>query len=394
VAKRIGCFVLFALWATNAEAVELRSRFDLQANGIYRTLSQQGFSEGTDVADGMLFFGTQLLASEKDFEIEVRHELRSIFGDSPTYPTGDPARLSIRSPDRFIHLDRTFIEGEQVETVSDFERLRASYLFSAGEIWVGRRPVSLGTLSFFKVWNKFTRPVSGLFGPTIIYGSDGAGFSVQSGEFSVRGLGLLGATHEDDSLLAEAIWFSRFAEFRLLGGSWWRNQALGFAFARTAFEWMLRGEMLYLNGAGDHGASDSETQIGLGIDGAIDAEFTLLLEGYFQNIGKMDTSQYPIFDPSRFTNLRARYYAFGLLNWQASTIWKFSVGDLVNVVDGGQIFIARLSHSLSDAVEVLAEANVPVAAEGGEFSRRTFVFNDGNFLGTGNQFTAGLKATF
>lgn len=372
-----------------AQAVDIRAKFDLQSNGIYRELSQSGFSQADGVLDGILFFGSQVIVSSDAVELEVRHELRSVFGDTPSYPEGDIARLNIRSPDRFMRAERTLVRSNGIETISDVERLRASYSFSAGELWVGRRPISLGTLSFFKVWNKFTRPVSGQFGPVIVYGSDGFGASYQDGDWSFRGVSLYGPSQEDDAHLLETTLFSSFAEFRLLGGRWWGHAALGLAFSKTVFDWMLRFESIYL----DSGES-SEAEIGLGIDGAINGELSLLLETYFQSNGAMDTSEYTVTDPSRFTSLRARFYSIAVLNWQATTLWRFGIGDLLNGVDGGQIGILKANYSFSDDVEFLAEANLPFASDGAEFSRRTFVFRDGNYLGSGNQFTLGMKATF
>jgi hypothetical protein len=273
--------------------------------------------------------------------------------------------------------------------ISDIERLRGSYTFAQGEIWAGRRPISLGTLSFFKVWNKFTRPVSGLFGPAIVYGSDGFGASYQAGDANFKGISLYGPIQEDDAHLLETTLFTPFAEMRILAGRWWDHTAVGFAFSKTVFDWMLRFESLYLNGEGG-----SETEIGIGVDGAINADWSLLLETYYQSNGAVDTSNYSLSDPSRFTTLRARYYSIALLNWQLSTLWKFGIGDLLNGVDGGQIAILKLNYSLSDNVEVLSEVNLPFASDGAEFSKRTFVFRDGNYLGSGNQFTLGLKATF
>lgn len=380
----------FLAFAPSARAWDLRTRFDLQTNGIYRQLSQQGFTQANSVLDGILFFGTQVIASDDHFEFEIRHELRSVFGDTPNYPEGDLARLNIRSPERYMDAERSLIDTNHVETISDIERLRASYTFSSGEVWIGRRPVSLGTLSFFKVWNKFTRPVSGLFGPTIVYGSDGFGASYQSGEsLSFKGVSLYGPEKEDDAHLLETTIFSPFAEMRILAGKWWDHTAFGFAFSKTVFDWMLRFESLYLDREGN-----SETEVGLGLDGAISADLSLLVETYYQSNGAVDTANYTVFDPSRFTSLRARYYSIALLNWQLGTLWKAGIGDLLNGVDGGQIAILKLNYSLSDDVEVLGEANLPFASDGAEFSKRTFVFRDGNYLGSGNQFTLGLKATF
>ncbi len=379
----------FLVVLPTAEATELRTKFDLQTNGIYRQLSQQGFTAANSMLDGIFFFGSQITFSGDHFEFEVRHELRSVFGDTPSYPEGDLARLDIRSPERFMHADRVLIDTKELQTISDIERLRASYSFAEGEVWGGRRPISLGTLSFFKVWNKFTRPVSGLFGPTIVYGSDGFGASYQSGRLSFRGFSLYGPTSEDDAHLLETTVFSPFAEFRILGGRWWDHSAVGLAFSKTVFEWMLRFESLYLNRNGP-----SETEIGLGIDGAINADLSLLLETYYQSNGAVDTAAYSVLDPSRFTNFRARYYSIALLNWQLGTLWKAGIGDLLNGVDGGQIVIFKLNYSLSNEVEILSEVNLPFASDGAEFSKRTFVFRDGNYLGSGNQFTLGLKATF
>lgn len=388
---RLGTISLltFLFVSTSASALDLRTKFDIQGNGIYRSLSQRGFSDAASVSDGLLFIGSQITATGGLFEFEIRQEFRSIFGESPSLPQGDLARLNVASPGRFFRMDHLLVENKNVNLLSDIERLRASLLFSEGEAWVGRRPISIGTLSFFKVWNKFTRPVTGLFGPTIIYGSDGFGGSYQSGDFNVRALSLYGSTADEDAHLLEGVWYHSFAEMRVLAGQWWERTAIGLAFSKTVFDWMLRVESLHLRGVGA-----SETQIGVGVDGAVSSSVSFLVESYYQSIGAMDTSLYTVTDPSRFTNLRARFYSFALLNWQINTLLKAGFGDLLNGVDGGQIFSFRVNYSLSESVELLSEFNLPVANEGGEFSKRTFVFKDGNYLGSGSQLSLGLKATF
>lgn len=391
--RRIGTTVFSALavasTSASASAVDFQTKFDIQANGVYRSLSQQGFSDAASMGDGLLFLGSQVIATSDSFELEIRQEFRSVFGDTPSYRSGDLARLNIFSPERFIQMERLLVDTNGINLISDIERLRASLVFPEGEVWVGRRPISLGILSFFKVWNKFTQPVLGLFGPTLIYGSDGFGGSIQAGEVSFKGVSLYGPAPEDDSHLLEGAWFNPFAEIKILGGRWWDRTAFGLAFSKTVFDWMLRVEGLYLGGS-----LRPETQIGVGIDGAINSNFSLLVESYYQSIGAMDTSAYTISDPSRFTNLRARYYSFALLNWQMNSLWKSGLGDLLNGVDGGQLFILRLNYSMSDTVEVLSEINLPVANDGGEFAKRTFAFKDGSYLGSGSQFSLGLKASF
>ncbi len=392
---RLEDIALFGLFATvlggvrPASAIDFRARFDLQTNGIYRSLSQQGFSEAATVADGLVFFGSQVMATSDSFEFEVRHELRSIFGDTPTYPPGDIARLNIQSPERFFRMDRILIENDRTVVVSDFERMRASWVLENGEIWLGRRPISLGTLSFFRVWNKFTRPIAGLFGPVITFGSDGFGASYQFGDVSFKAVSLYGVEKQDDAHLVEMLWYNPFAEIRFLGGRWWNHTAAGFAFSKTIFDWMLRFESVHLKND-----SRTETQVGLGIDGAISSVVSVLAETYYQSIGEVDTSRYTVFDPSRFTNMRARYYSILLLNWQATSLWKLAAGDLINGVDGGMIGILRANYSWSDNIELVSEFNLPFASEGAEFAKRTFVFKDGNYLGSGSQLTVGLKATF
>lgn len=372
-----------------ASAVDVRTKFDIQGNGIHRSLSQRGFSDENSVADGLLFFGSQISATGDSFEFEVRQEFRAIFGDSPSLPQGDLARLKIVSPPRLIQMDSLLVENRNLNLISDIERLRASLVLAEGEAWVGRRPISLGTLSFFKVWNKFTRPVSGLFGPTILYGSDGFGASLQAGDLNLRALSLYGPAAEEDAHLLEGVWFNPFAEVRVLGGRWWERTAVGVGLSKTVLDWMVRVESLYLGGS-----AGSETQIGVGIDGAMSSTLSLLVESYYQSIGEMDTSRYSISDPSRFTNLRARFYSFALFTWQVNALLRAGFGDLLNGVDGGQIISLRLNYSLSDSIEILSEFNLPIANDGGEFAKRTFVFNDGNYLGSGSQLSLGLKATF
>jgi hypothetical protein len=361
-------------------------------SGFFREINSPGNSALNSAGDSYDMAAVNGRISQDDFHLGFRPEIRVLAGQSESLAPTDPAYLTVRSPSRFVNIGADLGSQGNYQGYFDFERLDLSFTPGNLEVYVGRRPISLGVLKIFPCWNKFTRPLPGVGGPVIIYGSDGAGISYQKKDVLVKQITILGSTPADQVYLGEATWYASAVELHLLASDWWQNNVLGFAFAFDAAGITFRGELLDIGV--NQNVSDSQVQGGFGFERALDEKWSILGESFFQSIGVTDVADYPLEPISRFNPLRAIGYGSLNLAYQASPFWNLSAGILTNFVDLGNIIILKATNSLTDNSELFIEGDIPAAREGAEFASRSFIFSDGSAFGTPLQLQAGLKTSF
>ncbi|MGE3759998.1 MAG: hypothetical protein AB7H97_19680, partial [Pseudobdellovibrionaceae bacterium] len=161
----------------------LRNSFELVPQ--YRHLNQSGFSDDQDVADVFGLLNSEVVWSTKYFAIEFKPEIRAV---QSKYVQGTTnSAVSVKTSQRTLHSRKTLAHEKEFESYFDFDRLNVKYTFTNGEIFAGRKPVSLGVLRFFPVWNKLTLPLIFQPGPEWIESPDVAGANYQLGRFNYRG---------------------------------------------------------------------------------------------------------------------------------------------------------------------------------------------------------------
>ena len=382
----------------NCEAVEFARKSDLQISGMGRYWNQFGLLDKNYSLDNLTVFGNQgtvqfltpdAEASTPGIELEVRHEFRILAGSSGGAVSTALDYIPIEKPNRFVSLSSLLSSGDNFRAISDFEKVKLQFEYKSVNAWVGRKPVSLGSISFFRVWNQFTRPVSGVFGPVLVYGSDGGGVQYQTSAGSLQALSLLGSSEDWTANLVEGELNLGFGEVKILAGKWWNYSAAGLSLSIPVQEWLLKVESLSWNLD-----VSADTMAVLGFEGGLGSQWSFDWEFLFQSFGNTETSQYRLTPQSKFSSLRAMYYHFFRVEDQLSAFWRAQLSALLNGIDGGTMVQSAVRYSISDETELSADYSFPVGQKGGEFSTKTFDFGNGLYVGAGQQLVLTLKTSF
>jgi hypothetical protein len=384
---KLGLFLiaLFFLLSFSARAFIIDHKGELSLSNYYRTIPQTGLSELNSSVDTVLLAGFQFRAMEPHLQLEVRPEVRGLVGQSSHLNSQDLASISIRSPPRALQLGGSLTSQDNAVWYGDFERLNFAYNTDTFEIYVGRKPMSLGVLKAFPVWNKFTRPMPGTTGPVLIFGSDGAGIRYQSGPNLVRALSMIGATQADSVYLSEFTWYGNTVEFHILGGSWWETTAFGGAFSKNLGGFTVNGECLLI---------ENDFQSGFGAEYAFSESWDLLWEFLFQSKGAKSPAEYTVLPSSRFYSLRGMQYTFMQMNYHLNSVWTFSGGSLLSQVDWSAELLFKAIHSWSQNIDLVIQAATPTGPEGTEFSKKTISYPNGSSFGFPVQFLVSLVSYF
>ena len=365
---------------------------DITATGIFLNVNDAGFSELSTSWNGFFQVGDRLRVRQSGFQFEVMPEIRSLVGQSADLPPSDSAFISIEAPPRLVNTEISLGSGPDREALLDFERLNLSYSTDNLEMYVGRKPISIGVLRIFPVWNKFSRPLPGLSNLSLIYGSDGAGARVQLGQVTLNAFSVLGPDPTQSMYAFEPIYYGDIAEIHLLFSQWFQQTTVGMAIARNVGGATLRLEWLDIGISPSD--SDRQNQVGVGIEDAFTSNFSALAEGLYQSNGATDVSQYQLLPTSPFNQLRAIGYSYVQGAYSINSYWRVLGGALTNLVDFGSILIARTTYALTDNIDLQAEDDVPAARDNAEFSSHAFYFSDGSYIGVNTQVTAGIHLVF
>jgi hypothetical protein len=376
------------------EAWSLGSKGELLMYGGHRLMRQAGFSEYDTLTESFTIFAPTAQAARGPWSAELRPELRWIESPAVGLLPQDISVVSARGPERWLDLRAELGRGSRRELFVELERAYFAYAGEELEASLGRRPFSPGVLRLFPVWNKFTRPLPTVQGPLLIYGQDHALVQAQRGPWQGRAAFLKGATPSLDVLWVEGVRYLESAELRALYAWWWEKRVFGAAAAFDRWETTFRFEGLLIGPDLAAGDPDRQTQLGLGVERGFGERLTLIVEGLWLSGGAADRSDYPLLPLSQFAPLRARAYATAQLGWQLTPFLNLRGGALVNLVDGSLLAQARAAYSLSEGLELEAEARVPLGTDGAEFSDRAFIFPDGLFVGVPSQFSVALRAFF
>lgn len=393
--RLLGFFLAF-FCATSAYALEANLVTDLLGYGDYRALNGNNVSSYSNVGDGYFNFAPQLRVFQDQFSFEVRPETRFLAGQGTQVPTTDPAFVTVRSPRRFVNLDTVLVNRNKVQLVQDFERLALSFSNSTTEIYLGRKPVSIGVLKILPVWNKFTKPLPIVSGPTLIFSSDGAGFRTQYDNILVRTLYLPGANTSDTVTLGEATLQFPGLEIHALLSEWWQQTTAGLAFAKDISGVSVRDEALFVGLS--QSDSDRQIQNGFGAEYAFTDKLSALGELWYLGKGATSSAQYNAYPvrqtSSPFRPLPANLYSAFQATYNLTSLWTVSLGDFLNLVDLSQYGLLKLIYSVSDNAVLEVDGMLPFGSDGSEFSQKSLTLPTGAYYGAPAQLAASLKYSF
>lgn len=373
------------------KAWELDQKSEMQPSIYYRQVPQKGFTSQEQSVDFFFRGGSQLRWTEGSWQVEVKPELYGFTGDSKISGDTDPYLISTKSPDRFMNLRHKINMDD--EWYLELEKFNFSYNNEELEITIGRKPVSLGILKVFPVWNKFSKPLPITIGPATVLSSDTLSLRYQDGSLSYSLTSIAGSKEHEAVHFAGMTSYATEFEIHALIGQWWKNTTLGLAFAKDVWGATWRFETLFY----EENIADQkrqEQQTGFGVEYAFNDKLSMLSEFLIQSNGAKKLGEYVGLAGSRFRMLKAQGYNFTQVQYKLTSLLTTSVGVLINGVDGSHYDILKMQYSYSDNTDLFAEVNIPQGKTEAEFSRKAWVAPNGFYRGAPTQASIGFKYIF
>lgn len=397
---RLILFGLTFVMSLSARAdYSLRTTIELDPQ--YRNLNQDRLSNFDEHYEGYALLNTHFEGSWGPVFLEVKPELRFLVSRGVQDKILSPDYVTVKTSKRVLNSNRTLFHEADAEGYFDFDRLNLRYNFDNGEIYAGRRPLTLGVLRFFPIWNKLTLPLIFEPGPEWIENPDVAGFYFQVDSFSFRVFGSRGGEQtfglrdseptRDDLVLAEARYFGKGFELQFLGGTWWEHAAAGLAGSVDIYDNTFRLESLWISARKDEVA---QGQVGLGLETALTSKLTVVSEILYQSAG-LDEVKNIGAPPNRFMTLAGKYYALPYMTYQVHPLWSLQGGALVGIMEESTaIGLAGFERSLGDNTTLTLKIKYPFGAPSGEFGSERVADPFGRKLGLASSVLLKFQTVF
>jgi hypothetical protein len=389
-----GSSVLFAPGAARAVEWDLHANTDLSFSN--RSFPQSGFGK-YDSANEVMFLGgiPGRMFFTKDFRFEGEPQLRGFYSRVLERGASEPGYTDVSSPARFMRLGGELKRSPDMQWYGDVEKLNLIAGFQGGEVQVGRKPVSVGTMKVLSVWNKFSKPLPNSAQPNLIFGLDSASVRAQFGSISLAAMDIEGPHALPQSAVRwfEGTYYRTGFELHLMGSRWWQTNTAGMAFAADVGGAALRGELLDIDV--DQQTANHELQAALGGEYAFSEVWSLVLESIYLEHGIGSSDPLPLAITSPFRPLPSKLYGYFMAKAQFSAVWTLGMGSLVNVLDGSPYALLSLARSMSDSVDLELSWRGPLGSANREFSRRAVTFSDTDqYIGVPSQLSLRLSAAF
>lgn len=357
--------VLLSLFSTPLLAAELTHRFHFEGFAQERQYNDSGTSHTRDFLESYALIDESVEWTSKNWYFEIKPQIRAV--QSPAVTAPFPGAVTAATSRRLLNTVRLLNRSEDRDVYFDLDRLNLRYQVGAVEIYGGRRPVSLGVLRFFPVWNKLTLPLVFRPGPEWVENPDSIGASTQFGNIGARAFAARGNhAGRDDLMLGEFKYFGNGFELQSLVGSWWQHTALGLAATVDWNDRALRLETLYISA---DATTPALVQFGAGVETALNAKWTLVMEGFYQNLGyRKSAAGYPLLPQSRFMLLESHSYFLPHVLYQWSGSWRIGGGGLLNIEDPSFVGLMNADYIWSDSVSLEFKAKWPIGGPGSEFT--------------------------
>lgn len=355
---------------------------EINIYGSYRHLNQENLSQKEDnlfstalwAASTFKFYPAELV------NFEIRPELRYLRDEGISLKKNDPAAATIAPTERLFPLEWQLKKEKKDESSLSIERVKLSIQNNQFEIHVGRRPISLGTLRIFPVWNKFSKisPTS-FAAPQIIATQDGFSLRQQSDLGVLQVVGVLDKESRKNAYLSELVLFYETLELHALVGNWWDARALGFGVSKDVGGLNIKGETLYIP-SGEN-LDHQILQIGLGGEYAFSAALSGVFELFYESNGHSNKNDYQVNLLDRFSFLQSTAYSFLQFFWKTTPTLTLSQGLLQNVLDQSTLVLSKIEYSYSENMDLTFALSSPFGSKGSEFSKETFHFYPDKKLG-------------
>jgi hypothetical protein len=385
-AKIIAAAVFICLGFTSVTfAGESNQQFHIESFAQYRDLNQKGLMPRQEQYEGFVLTDYSYSWTGEALFFEIKPQLRGVESPSSNIAPGR----------RWLGTRRTVVAESDKQLFFDFDRLNLRYQWSNFEMYAGRRPMSLGVLRLFPVWNKLTLPLIFEPGPEWIDNPDGLGIRGSVGPLDIRFINLQGENPREDAIrMAEFKFAPASVELHFLLADWWQRTAFGAAMATDLWDATWRLEAIrFSEKDSDPTLNPTITQWGAGVERALGTRFTVSAEYLQQSLCRDLHSGYGVTTLSRFQVLNGCRYFFPYLDFQVNSAWKTGAGVLANLSDPSFFAIYNLEYIWTDNLSILLKAKWAFGSERREFGSKRYQDVLGNEAGAQSTIFAGLSYT-
>lgn len=347
-----------------SHAVTWNIQNQFSARYMYSSFKNDNLSLYEAYGSSFIHDVVQLNLTGDRFSADIRPELRFLSTYELDEPKDSPAYASARGPVRLLNTEGTLYESNNQQVFTDFERLFVTYQSESLELKIGRTPLGIGSLRALTLWNRFSPTLLNQTQNDLVFNPDLFLAKVQYGDINASVIDVEDREEENKIRLLHLVWYSPLIELHSLLGEWWTQPTAGLAFVTDIGGLAVRGESLFIQETDER---LGENQFALGLEYAFTARLSALVEGLYFDRGASHPDDYTSQPLSKFRPLVARGYTYSEISYQVTDFTKFSLGDLLNWVDGSSLVTLNATHSLTSDMDIAFEARIPVGGESQEF---------------------------
>lgn len=386
--------------STISIAWDADQKTELQPSIYYREIPQNGFSSKKSSYDFFFRAGHLLSLTNESWKFELKPEIYGFSGESRSESdriSNDPYYYSLKTPNRFFKLRKKL--SLEDEWFLELDKIYFTFSKDELEISVGRRPISLGVLKIFPVWNKFSKPLPVTIGPQTTLSSDAITFRLQKESISYFLNSVKESTKDEDINFLGFTYYYSDLELHFLSGRLWNQNTIGIALAKDwlGASWRMESLLYKKNTSlslNQSNKNQNESQFGFGVEYAFSERVSAVFEYLFQTEGVTNKEKYLTQEVNHFKILKARSYTYTQLQYKWSALINLGLGALINGIDGSRYDIIKIQYSYSDNSDLFAELNHPSGNNGAEFSKKSVILPNGMYMGAPTQIAMGFKYVF
>lgn len=357
---------LLCLFLLNSSWVEASWNFesDNLLQGINRDFPQ-GASRLSHINEVFFESSSGVRYQNEQFQFEAKALIRSL--QSPSNgEKGDFSFVQMDPPARLFKLYQKIGKDEsQNQTVLDTGTLWASYNIDHWQFTAGRRPVGIGVLKVFPVWNRFYPVIPSISGYMFVNNPDMLNIQWSKNQLSLSAYSIFSQYYDDSVNVIEMIHYGDNLESHFIAGNWWNQLSIGYAGVIDLPSGIYRLETLMAAENGDR--RQGGIQFGVGWERAISEKMSLLAEYYHSSYGSRKVDDYLLQDPTPFRNLLGTDYFFPQISYKLSDFFAADLGVIMNLIDGSSMLVSNANYSLADNMSLVATIRNPLGGALEEF---------------------------
>lgn len=388
-------FFIANFWHSTVAYANLELNQEINVFAAHREINQENLSQVKGNIFDQAFWAASNIHywTENQFHFEFRPEFRFLKDAGTSVSKIDPAFTTLAPSARYFPLEWRLEKGSKTESFLSFEKAKISYQSEKLEAYLGRKPIGLGILRIFPVWNKFSKisPTS-FAAPQIITTQDGAGLRYQLEDKMVQLISIIDKQTQRNAYLGELVFFADTLEVHFLAGKWWDANSLGLAFSKDLGGINLKSETLLI--ADGENINGSILQAGAGGEYAFSETLSGILEVFYESNGHADKKDYQPVLKDRFAFLQSKAYGFLQAFWKTTATLNLSQGFLINVYDQSTLILSKAEYSYSESTDFTLALSKPVGSSRSEFSTDTFRFPVNRSFGTPTIISLAIKSYF